>query len=127
MEKFLFTLIFIYLINPIFPTTHFEKPQRYLHVVQDENHLNKPTVIENTDLDLAEFIQGRYKRDLSSSDRNENLKNITTKVRIQTINSLLLSYQTRLSDCFRKRVEKVYASFLLIIRPAVLLRIHLKL
>lgn len=80
MEKFLFTLIFIYSINPIFPTTHFEKSQKYLHVYQDENQLNKPLVIKNTDSDLAEVISQRFRRDLTSSDRNENAKNITTKV-----------------------------------------------
>lgn len=106
MEKFLFTLIiFIYLINPIFPTTHFiEKPQRYLHVDQDENLSFKPIVIENTDLDLTEFINQRYKRDLSSTDRNENLKNITTKVNTQTIHSL--SHST-----FGNEVEKFMRHF----------------
>lgn len=78
MEKFLFSLIFIYSINPIFPTTHFEN-SRYLYVA-DENHVNKPLVIKNTDLDLAEVINQRYKRDLSSSDRSGIVKNITTKV-----------------------------------------------
>lgn len=80
MEKFLFTLIFIYSINPIFPTTHFEKSARYLHVYQDENQLNKPLVIKNTESDLAEVISQRFRRDLTSSDRSENVKNITTKV-----------------------------------------------
>lgn len=86
MEKFLFTLIFIYSINPIFPTTHFDSSQRYLHVYQDDNEVNKPLVIKNTDLDLAEVINQRFRRDLTSSDRNENLKNITTKVNTQTKN-----------------------------------------
>lgn len=93
MEKFLFILIFIYLINPIFPTTHFEKPERYLHVYEDQNESNKPLVIENTDLDLAEAINQRYKRDLSSSDRNENQKNITTKVNTQR--APLITFDTR--------------------------------
>lgn len=85
MEKFLFTVIFIYsIISPIFPTTHFENSERYLHVYQDENQLNKPLLIKNNDLDIAEFINQRNKRDLSSSDRHENLKNISTKVNTQT-------------------------------------------
>lgn len=103
------------MINPIFPTTHFEKSQRYLHVEQDENQSNKPIVIKNNELDLAEVINQRYKRDLSS-DRNENLKNITTKVKTQTTNS----FPSLITLDIRERGEKVYASFQLIIRPAVL-------
>lgn len=82
MEKFLFSLIFIYsIINPIFPTTHFESPQRFLHV-SDESGASKPVVIENTNVDYQEFISRRYRRDISSSI-NENLKNISTKVNTQ--------------------------------------------
>lgn len=84
MEKFLFTLIFIYSINPIFPTTHFEGSTRYLHVSQDDNQVNKPLVITNSKSELAEVINQRFRRDLTSSDRNENLKNISTKVNTQT-------------------------------------------
>lgn len=90
MEKFLFFLIFIYSIYPIFPTTHFEN-SRYLYVA-DENQVNKPLVIKNTDLDLAEVINQRYKRELSSSDRIENLKNITTQVNTK-IKQQISSYQ----------------------------------
>lgn len=83
MEKFLFSLVFIYsIITPIFPTTHFESPQRFLHV-SDENVASRPIVIENTNLDYQEVISRRYRRDLSSSI-NENLKNISTKVNTQT-------------------------------------------
>ena len=91
MENFLLYLIFIYsiIINPIFPTTHFERPQRFLHVSDEESGTNKPTfLIENTNLDYQEVISRRYKRDLPSSI-NENLKNISTKV--NTNFSFLLS------------------------------------
>lgn len=94
MEKFLFTLIFISVwINPIFPT-HFDSSQKYLHVYQDENQVKQPIVIKNTGSDLAEVINQRFRRDLTSLDRNENLKNITnfTKVNTQT-KSFLSSYQ----------------------------------
>jgi hypothetical protein len=85
MEKFLFILILLFsILNPIFPTTHFDSAQRYLHVYEDESEVNKPLVIKNTDLDLAEVINQRFRRGLSSSDRNENPKNITTKVNRQT-------------------------------------------
>lgn len=86
MEKFLLSLILLHSINPIFPT-HFENSQRFLHVYEDGNQLNKPLVIQNTESDLAEVISHRSKR---SSDRSENLKNITTKVNTQT-NHFLLS------------------------------------
>lgn len=88
MEKLLFVLIFLFsILHPIFPTTHFDSSQRYLHVYEDESQVNKPLVIKNTDLDLAEVIYHRNRRDLSSSDRNENSKNITTKVNTQNRNS----------------------------------------
>lgn len=82
MGKFLFSLILIYSINPIFPT-HFGDSTRFLHV-QDENESNKPLVIKNSDLGLAEVISQRYKRDLSP-DRSENLRNISTKVKQKEI------------------------------------------
>lgn len=107
MEKFLFTLIFLYsIINPIFPTTHFDSAQRYLHVHEDDSLVNKPLVIKNTDLDLVEVISQRYKRDLTSLDRNENLKNIATKVNTQTKkkNSFFL-----ITERFKKRVKTNYA------------------
>lgn len=74
MEKFLFSLIFIYSISQVFSSP------KFLHIIEDENQWKKPTVIKNTDLDLAEVINQRYKRDLALSERNENAKNITTKV-----------------------------------------------
>jgi hypothetical protein len=92
MEKFLlFSVIFIYSINPIFPT-RFENNPRYLYVHEDENQLNKPLVIKNTDSELTEFISQRYKRDITPSDRNENPKNITTKVNTQTKNSVFFYF-----------------------------------
>lgn len=95
MEKFLFTLIFIYsIINPIFPTTHFESSQRYLHVYNDASELDKPLVIKSGQLDAAEGIHQRYRRDLPSSI-NENLKNISTKVNTQTAQKLFALISTR--------------------------------
>lgn len=120
MEKFLFTLIFIYSINPIFPTTHFAKSERYLHVYQDENQSNKPLVIKNTDSDLAEVISQRFRRDLTSTDRNENVKNITTKVTKTQTTFFSFPYHRNFN---RKWGEKAYASFQLIISA---LLIHLK-
>lgn len=76
MKKFLFSLIFIYSINPIFPT-------RFLHVHHDESEANKPLVIKSTDSELAELVSRRYKRDLGS-DRSESLRNISTKVKNET-------------------------------------------
>lgn len=118
MEKFLFTLIFIYsIINPIFPTTHFESSQRYLHVYSDASELDKPLVIKSGQLDAAEGIHQRYRRDLPSSI-NENLKNILTKVNTQTTqeNFSLLS---ALAVCATNKVKKLSASFQLVCeRPA---------
>lgn len=98
MEKFLFSLIFIYSINPIFPT-HFGDSQRFLHVHDDGSQSNRPLVIKNTDLDLAEVINQRYKRDLGS-DRNESQRNISTKVLTQTkqFSPIPLCYQSSVDD-----------------------------
>lgn len=82
MEKFLFTVIFLISINPIFPTTH-NSAQRYLHVYEDESQVNKPLVIKEYDSDIVEVISQRYKRDLYSSNLDKNLKN-WTKVNRQT-------------------------------------------
>jgi hypothetical protein len=111
MEKFLFVLIFLLsILNPIFPTTHIDSAQRYLHVYEDESKVNKPLLIKNTDLDLAEVISQRYRRDLSSSDRNENPKNITTKVNTQTRkkNSFFLVISETLQK--RNKRKKIHAS-----------------
>lgn len=94
MKKFLFSLIFIYSINPIFPT-------RFLHVHHDESEANKPLVIKSTDSELAELVSRRYKRDLGS-DRSESLRNISTKVKIETQTKHLFyvdSYQWNDSIC----------------------------
>lgn len=85
MQKQIFSLlIFIQLINPIFPThsQYQEESKRYLNVYSNENERTKPLVIKNTNQDLLEAIHSRYRRDLSgTADRNEGIKNITTKVR----------------------------------------------
>jgi len=84
MQKQIFSLlIFIQLINPIFPThsQYQEESKRYLNVYSDENERTKPLVIKNTNQDLLEAIHSRYRRDLSgTADRNDGIKNITTKV-----------------------------------------------
>jgi hypothetical protein len=84
MQKQVFSLlIFIQLINPIFPThsQYQEESKRYLNVYSDENERTKPLVIKNTNQDLLEAIHSRYRRDLSgTADRNDGIKNITTKV-----------------------------------------------
>lgn len=82
MQKQIFSLlILIQLINPIFPT-HFQETQKFLNVYSDESERTKPLVIKNTNQDLLEAIHSRYKRDLSgATDRNDGVKNITTKVK----------------------------------------------
>lgn len=78
MKEILYSVIFIYLINPIFPTTHFDKNEKFLYI-RDEL-AEKPFVIANSNQELAEFVNQRYKRDLTSPDRYENNENITVKV-----------------------------------------------
>lgn len=94
MEKFIFSLIFIYsIIIPIFPT-HSESTVNFLHGYRDSDEWGKPMVIENTKADLLRAVSEhqRARRDLSSSDRNtENAKNITTKVNTQKVRFDLLS------------------------------------
>lgn len=77
-KNFLILVIFIFFINPIFPE-QFVGP-KYLHIYDDTSELQKPILIKNTDYELTELINNRYRRDLTAMDRNESLKNITTKV-----------------------------------------------
>lgn len=79
MKKVLNLVIFIYLINPIFPTTHFDDKSEKILYIHDEPG-EKPMLIENSDHELVELINQRYKRDLTTSDRYENNKNISVKV-----------------------------------------------
>lgn len=76
MKKLIFSTILV--LNTISSAIQSEK---FLHVNEDNlSDYSKPFVIKNTNQDLVEALHHRYRRDLSSSDRNEGLKNITTKV-----------------------------------------------
>lgn len=85
MEKFLFSLIFIYSINPIFPT-HLTgiKESTYLHGYSDSEYVNKPRLIQNTESDFNEVHQ-RYRRESEPLQS----RNITTKVNTQTGTALI--------------------------------------
>jgi hypothetical protein len=80
MKVFFHLVIFIYLINPIFPTTHFDKSEKFVYISNDL--AEKPVVISNTNEELAEVVHQRFRRDATSSDRYENNKNISVKVKI---------------------------------------------
>lgn len=83
MKNILNLVIFIYLINPIFPTTHFaaDKSEKFLFVVEEAGE--RPQLIENVDRELAEHVNQRHRRDLASSEHRyeNNNENITVKVK----------------------------------------------
>lgn len=79
MQKLLFSIYLIFLF--IIGSTHSEQ-EKFLHVYNDNlSENNSPTVISNSNKDLVEALHTRYRRDLTS-DRNEGVKNISTRVSI---------------------------------------------
>lgn len=103
MQKLFFSLFFIKLICPIFPTRNFGESRKFLHVYSDIRELNNPLIIKNDNHDLVEALHTRYRRDLTTSDRNDGLKNITVKVNkyfVQNFTSLLFILSINESFCF---------------------------
>jgi 2-oxo-4-hydroxy-4-carboxy--5-ureidoimidazoline (OHCU) decarboxylase len=72
--------------------------EKFIHFNDDYlSEYSKPFVIKNTDKDLVEALHHRYRRDLSS-DRNEGLKNITTRVTTKIFTSTLSNGYVRRCD-----------------------------
>lgn len=108
MKQLLNLAIFIYLINPIFPTTHFsDKSEKFLFV--NDERSERPQLIENVDRELAEVVNQRFKRDLTTSDRGyENNENITVKVNgsLRSTCCVLCSHSLITSEPGREQSEK---------------------
>lgn len=81
MQKLLFSIFLTLLF--IIGSTHSEQ-EKFLHVYNDNlSENNSPIVISNSNKDLVETLHSRYRRDLPS-DRNEGLRNISTRVSLLT-------------------------------------------